>query len=248
IDAIPAHRIYKVGVDPKSTELIALQMHNDAQTAWAEANYTGFDPEGRTGSFYVTGISKSQYQNQYARERINLPAAHALTRGGGVIIALLDTGIDQNHPDLRGFIAPGALNVLDNSTNVADIGNGNDDDGDGAFDEAVGHGTFVAGLLRLAAPEAMILPIKVLTSDGNGDGFLWAKGIFHAIEHGADVINMSLGTTYDARALTDALTEARRMGVVVVAAAGNQDSEDLPEHPATLDDFAIGVAASDAVD
>lgn len=244
IDSIDSRRIYKVSVDPGQTEQIALQMNADPRSAWAEANYTGFDPEGRTGSFYVTGIDQNQYANQYPRERIGLPGAHAVTRGAGMIIALLDTGVDTQHPGLQGAIAPGGFNFIDNNNNVLDIGNNVDEDGDGQFDESVGHGTFVAGLLRLTAPDAMIMPIKVLTSDGNGDGFLWAKGVFHAVDQGVDVINMSLGSTYEAQALIDALDEARAAGIIAVGAAGNQATNQLPEYPATEDDFAIGVAAS----
>lgn len=248
IDSIATRRIYKVGVDPGQTEQIALQMHNDPRSSWAEANYTGFDPEGRTGSFYVTGINQNQYQNQYPRDRIRLNDAHTISRGAGMIIALLDTGLDTQHPGMQGAIAPGGINVIDNNANVLDIGDNIDNDNDGTFDEAVGHGTFIAGLLRLAAPDALIMPVKVLTSDGNGDGFLWAKGIFHAVDEGVDVINMSMGSTYDARAMKDALVEARDAGIVVVGAAGNQDTDEFPEHPATIEDVAIGVAASNIND
>lgn len=248
VDSIATRRIYKVGVDPGQTEAIAVQMHNDPRSTWAEANYAGFDPEGRTGSFYVTGINQNQYQNQYPRERIRLNDAHTISRGAGMVIALLDTGLDTEHPGMQGAIAPGGFNVIDNNTNVLDIGDNVDNDNDGTFDEAVGHGTFIAGLLRLSAPDAMIMPVKVLTSDGNGDGFLWAKGIFHAVDRGVDVINMSMGSTYDARALKDALVEARDAGIIVVGAAGNQNTDEFPEHPATIEDAAIGVAASNSND
>jgi subtilisin family serine protease len=214
---------------------------------WAELNYEGQDGEGRTGSFYVSDVrGGNRYNNQYARDRLRLAEAHTISTGGGTIVAVLDTGVDAAHPLLAGRIAPGGYNYVNGNTNTADVGDGVDNDGDGDIDESLGHGTFVAGLVTMVAPDAQILPIKVLDSDGRGAGFGFAAGIYRALDRGADVINMSLGSTYSAQALEDALFEARVNGVVVVGAAGNQGSE-VEEFPA-MKSNGFGVVAVDRYD
>jgi subtilisin family serine protease len=130
---------------------------------------------------------------------------------------------------------------------VDDVGNGADDDGDGLIDELAGHGTFLAGIIARIAPEAGMLPVKVLEADGQGDLFAVAQGIFHAIEHGADIINLSLTTLYNSHVLALAVSESRAAGVAVVAAAGNSNESQPPSYPAA-DPNALAVAATDAAD
>jgi subtilisin family serine protease len=95
-----------------------------------------------------------------------------------------------------------------------------------------GHGAFVAGLASLVAPEARLMPLRVLDSDGQGRAFILAEAIDYAIQHGADVINLSLGTMAYSLALERALERANAQGVVVIAAAGN-DNADLQLYPAS---------------
>jgi thermitase len=104
---------------------------------------------------------------------------------------------------------------------------GCDSDSDGTVDSAVGHGTFVAGMVSLVAPAARILPLRVLDGDGHGTVFAVSQAILDAVAAGADVINLSFGTDKDAesKVVTEALRTAREKGVVVVAAAGNQGSK-----------------------
>jgi subtilisin family serine protease len=105
----------------------------------------------------------------------------------------------------------------------------------------------VAGIIAQVAPGAGIMPVKVLDSDGVGDAFYVAAGVYQAIGSGADVINLSLGSTRDSRVLAEAVAAANEAGIVVVAAAGNADREAPPEYPAT-DERAFGIAATDAQD
>src|SRR6185295_182926 len=94
-----------------------------------------------------------------------------------------------------------------------------------------GHGTHVAGIIAAAAgngegiagvaPGARVLPIRVLGANGSGYLSDVANGIVYAAEHGADVINLSIGATSSLDAMTNAIAYARSQGVVVVAAAGN---------------------------
>jgi len=134
--------------------------------------------------------------------------------GSGVIIAVIDTGIQLNHPDLVGNIVSGY-----------DFTNG-----DSLADDDNGHGTHVAGIASAmsngtgtvgAGPSARLMPVKVLNSSGYGYLSDVAKGIYFATDNGARVINMSLGSSYDSDILRNAVLYASRRGVLLVAAAGN---------------------------
>lgn len=214
---------------------------------YGELLYENKAPEGSSGSVWVSGIASfSTFEAQYIRARVNLPAAHARSTGAATVVALLDTGLDAAHPLMLSRVAPGGYNFIDNNTNTSDVGDGIDNDADGTTDELVGHGTYVAGMIAMTAPGALILPVKVLDSEGKGDNWWITKGLFHAIDRGVEVINMSLTSTYDSEAIIDALLEARSRGIVVVAAAGNWNRSSPREYPAMDDDTGvIGVAATD---
>jgi subtilisin family serine protease len=122
-----------------------------------------------------------------------------------------------------------------------------DTDSDGDKHEAFGHGTHVAGIVRLAAPSATLIAIKVLNDDGWGRAWGIARGIKEAIEDkDADVINLSLGFGIESPVVHDAIRDAASHNVVVVAAAGNHSS-DVPEYPAAWDEV-ISVTAVDRYD
>lgn len=255
-DAIPSRGIYllSLSVDDDEQEFEndsedyeeqdPHEPHDEHPLAWVELNYQGRASEGQTGSIYfnILPTFAAQYQSQYVVSQLGLGVAHLLAIGTGTRVALIDTGIDVGHEALVGHIAPGGRNFLNDSDDVRDIGDGIDNDGDELVDEMVGHGTFLAGLIALTAPNAQILPIVALDSDGEGDSFKVAKAIFYAIDNGASVINLSLGSTYDSRAVSDAIAEARSRGVVVVAAAGNLNRSTPAEYPA-MGGRALGVAA-----
>ncbi|MEX0875760.1 MAG: S8 family serine peptidase [Actinomycetota bacterium] len=152
-------------------------------------------------------------------------------------IAILDTGVDLDHPDLAGRIVAGRDTVNEDAT-------AQDDDG---------HGTIVAGVagaitnnsrgIAGAAWNARIMPVKVLDSDGSGNDFDIAQGIVWATDHGAEVINMSFGGTGTSTVLEDAVAYAISKEVIVVAAAGNESSS-VPSYPAASPGV-IGVGATD---
>ncbi len=217
---------------------------------WGELLYAGEASEGKTGGAWVASLEGGGFfNNQYAGEAINLDAAHENADGTGAVVAVIDTGVDSTHPGLAGLVLPGGYNFVENSTNTLDLADGRDNDDDGLVDEMWGHGTFVAGLIAYTAPGAKILPIVALNSDGVGDGFGVAKAIFFAIDQGVEVINLSLGSTYDSAAIELAMEAAISRGVVPVAAGGNQNQGegDFEEFPAAKSD-GFGVAAVDVND
>ena len=166
----------------------------------------------------------------------------AVTTGRGVTVAVVDSGSGP-HPDLAENLLPGRSFM--NSTEIQD---GNDID-------ASGHGSHVAGIIAAAAnngiggsgvaPNAKILPIKVLDQAGQGDARDVATGVRYAADSGAQVINLSLGGATESPSLTQSIQYANDKGALVVAAAGNGGATDKPKWPASLD-LTIAVTAVDS--
>ena len=216
----------------------------DDDVLWGELNFSGQAPEGRPRYFFT-----STNGTPILVDAAQLPAGLEFTpntacfTGAGTIVAVLDTGVDANHPSLTRNVLPNGVNMLEVSFAYKDTGNSLDDDGDGQVDELVGHGTHVAGTILQIAPGALILPVTVLDSDGSGDAFSLAAGIIYAVEQGADVINLSLGSTHDSRSVRGAVEFALEQGAVLVAAVGNGDREEPAEYPARYEGV-ISVAAT----
>jgi hypothetical protein len=188
--------------------------------------------------------SASAAGSQYAASLLRLPEAHRSATGVGVTVAVLDTGVTAM-PSFGGRVV-GGFDALDRDSSASDDRNGRDDDGDGIVDEGAGHGTHVAGIVHLTAPSASIMPIRVLDSEGNGDAWSLASGISWAVDHGAHVINASVGGRGSHIAVRRALDFAAARNVTVVAAAGN-DGRERENFPAG-DRCAIAVASSGPTD
>lgn len=163
---------------------------------------------------------------------------HAGILGEGIEVALLDTGVDLRHPDLR-----------DNIVGGIDFVNHDDEPQDDN-----GHGTGVAGILAATenglglvgvAPKVGIWAVKMLGHDEQGSISDLIRGIEWALDRGVEIINMSLGTPEDNPALREAIIAAYQAGVLLVAAAGNKGSQVL--FPAAYPEV-IAVAASDKND
>lgn len=151
----------------------------------------------------------------WGHTNLNLSEAQKATKGRGVKIAILDTGCDMNHPDLKDRVI--ASKDFTNSRSGAS--------------DVQGHGTHCAGIALAsengtgvigAAPEASLIVAKVLGDNGSGSVDGIAKGIEWAIEQGADVISMSLGGPGADSWIPPALAKAEAAGVLVIAAAGNE--------------------------
>ncbi len=205
---------------------------------YAEPDYIGYPTWDPNDPAYVSG-------QQWALAKIQASQAWDLSRGQGVIIAVLDTGVDVNHPELQGRLLPGYSFTTDN-TDVSD---------------RCGHGTHVTGIIAAntnngvgiagVAPEAMILPVKVMDRYQPNYGCYgsysdFARGIVYAVDRGAKVINMSFGGTAFSYSLQDAVTYAAQRGVLLVAAAGNANSS-TPFYPAYFSEV-MAVAGTDGSD
>jgi subtilisin family serine protease len=193
--------------------------------------------------FVIVDLSptRSEYTGQAAAVRHRFAKALSIADGSGAVVAIIDTGVDRCHPLLSGHLLGGGLDLVDGDISPWETSDGLDEDGDGEVDEAIGHGTFVASLVALAAPGAKILPYRVLDDDGGGTAFNLALALADAIARGVDVINLSL--TYRERSVVVdlLLEEAEREGIVVIAAAGNDGASTLP-FPA-IDSHALAVTA-----
>jgi subtilisin family serine protease len=178
--------------------------------------------------FLIPGLSLAApndpyYDLQWGLARVKAATAWQVSQGSGAIVAVIDTGIDLGHPDLRGRLLPGHDFV----------------DGDNVAQDGNGHGTLVAGIVAAdskngigvasVAPKASLLPIRVLDAQGTGNSNDVADGISWAVHHGADVINLSLAQDASDQSLVllhdatvdQAIKDAAAAGAVVVVAAGN---------------------------
>ena len=184
------------------------------------------------------------FAEQSSASSLHLGAAHAVATGRGVTVAILDTGIDPTHPSLRAVYA-GGVDLVDHDDDPTEMHEGVDSNGDGYADGAYGHGTHVAGIIHLVAPEARLLAVRVLDEDGVGNLLRVVAGVRWAIQQGAKVINLSLGSLRHSEAVERALEDAESRGIVVVVADGNWGSDTPVEFPASSPSV-VAVAAVDA--
>ncbi len=182
-------------------------------------------------------VTDPAFKNSWALPKIQAPSAWNIATGNGVTIAILDTGVDSNHPDLAANIIPG-WNAYDNNTDTRDIH---------------GHGTRVAGSAAAAANngigsagvawDAQIMPVRIARPDGLAYLSTMAQAIRWAADNGARVVNISYGGAESAT-VQSAANYARSKGSVVVMSAGNTGG--LNNYPPS--NAIIVVAATDSND
>ena len=158
--------------------------------------------------------------------------------GKGVEVAIIDSGIDVNHPDLNGKVKTSVEAQADNKRVIfveTDVG------------DSAGHGTACAGIITKIAPDAEIHSIKVLGAGGIGDGQAFLAGLEYAIKKRFRIINLSLGTTKPQffAPLHDLLDRAYQSGCIVVAAANNLPQ---PSFPSVFSSSLISVSKSEESD
>ncbi len=242
--ALPETYLLRVRDDGDANKVLKA-LNGDKRLLYAELEMLSTPPEADPINIKAWGMDPTPYHSQDALQRLNLERAHALSQGKGMVVAVIDTGVQLNHPALSPFYVAG-YDFVDGDAIAEDIGNTIDDDGDGSVDEATGHGTHIAGIVHLVAPEARIMPIRVLDADGVGSLFDVIDGIAFAVQNGARVINLSLSVTDKSRLLSDTVRYATERGVVVVASAGNLN-DNLMQYPAA-DPCAIAVTSVNAMD
>lgn len=212
------------------------------------------------------------YAAQPAAQIIRLSdAQEGFNIAGKGIVAVIDTGVDPNHPVLYPVLLqgydftrnqPGASEWLDVSSSGLSTGSSQtaqpvvvqqssaailDQSSaailDGSPYVAFGHGTMTAGLVHLVAPKAKILPLKAFSSNGTGNLSNIVAALYYAVQNKANVVNMSFDLSYPSPALSQAISHANKAGVVLVAAAGNE-STSARVYPASISGSVVGIAST----
>jgi subtilisin family serine protease len=263
----PIYRLKVIGNASIADKINALRHEADVQSAQPNTTYGGIEPVKNVG----WAIGDPQLSGtQWAGTAIRLEEAQRLSTGAGVRVAVLDTGVDLQHPALAGKLLPG-FDFVDSDSDPSEVGS--------VVSPYFGHGTHVAGLIALVAPDARIMPLRILDANGVGNAWVLAEAMLYAVDpdgnpdtdDGAHVINLSLSslTKTDLFATVAKLVSCNKGslgsnaiggvgtlgdkarctgfgGAVVVAAAGNRAS-DKQEYPAAESSTALlSVAASNA--
>ena len=170
--------------------------------------------------------------------KVNAPAAWDVTQGSGIIIAILDSGVDGTHPDLAAQMVPG-FNFMDNNTNTADVN---------------GHGTAVAGVAAAStnngmgvagvAGQARIMPVRIADANAYAYYSTIAQGITYAADHGARIANCSYGGVAGSAAIQSAAQYMKSKGGLVFVSAGNNGVDENILPTTTM----IAVSATDETD
>ncbi len=222
--------------DGRTVPQVIGQMKRDPEVLSVEPNYLFQIPEINQRSIaHVNGPGAlASFFDQSALAMIRVPEAQTVASGSGTVVAVIDTGIEAGHPVLGNI--SGGYDFVDSDSDPSETGSG----------VGYGHGTMVAGLINLVAPGASIMPIRAFGPDGRGTTVNIAKAIRYAAQRGANVINLSFGTTMQPQAIRGAVNFAIRQAILVTS-AGN-DSTDAPiPYPALVPE-AVTVAATDLRD
>ncbi len=239
----------------------------DAHVEYAHPDYTAtVQAVPNDPYFSSTGSWGQSYDDLWGLKRISCPSAWDLSKGDGVVVAVVDTGLDMTHPDIAG-------NVWTNAGEIP--GNGVDDDDNGYVDDVHGwsfaygtadatdlhgHGTHVSGTIAAVgdngvgvigvAPRARIMPVKALNDNGSAPFSTLAVALAYAAANEADVINNSWSCSAPCPSVPvveDAVRLAHGLGAVVVFAAGNTSTDVIQVSPQNLPE-SIVVSATDRYD
>lgn len=191
------------------------ELNSDPTVEYAELNYLGHFEDMPPA---VATPNDPGYASQWWLDAVGARQAWAIAGGKGLTVAVIDSGVDMNHPDLKSNLRSDGYNFGDGNASPQDV---------------FGHGTFVAGILAAQcgnatagcglAPGARILPIKINPSGiADFDSAALAQGIDYAVTHGAKIINLSISVTDATKTVGEAVQRALDAGLVVVASAGNK--------------------------
>ncbi len=225
----------------QDAESLAVVINNLEAVQYCGANYYLDAPESSQRSQpFLDCDGSGDYATQLAAIELDLTTVLTLADGDGVKVAIIDGGVNFDHPEFvsRSGGVHSGWDFVDNDELANDEPGGS----------SSGHGTFVAGIVRLVAPGCDIYAYRVLDTLGRGDGYAVTEALLRAIQDGCTVVNLSLGMIGRHDALDDALKYAESRGVTVVTSAGNDSTEadilfPFPGHKASC----ITVAALDSL-
>ena len=227
----------------------------------------------RTPVSYYGTVASEGYLQQPANDIVRLRETHcSLRQTGAGIVAVIDTGVDGDHPTLNSVLVNGydfrrnvgggdekadssvgqaSAAVLDgtyvvNSSTIAMLNQASAAVLDDPAHAAFGHGTMVAGIVHAAAPTAKIMPLKAFGADGQGYTSDILRAIYYATKKGAKVLNMSFSRPTSSAELKRAIDHAVSKGLIAVASAGNEGTSSL-RYPAAYDNV-MGVASTSNAD
>lgn len=256
-------RIYKVTVESDlSSEVVAQELLKSEEVEYAEPNlilYPSYTPNDPYYSDHWTTGGQTpnrdpnwnpEYDYQWDLKQINMQTAWDQTLGSeNVVVAVLDTGVDYNHPELAGKVIKGYDYVNSDTDPMDDHG----------------HGTHVSGIIAAktnnslgiagVCPNCKILAIKVADETGASDIVNIASGIVEAVDSGSRIINLSLGAIGNSLVLETAATYAYARNAILVTAAGNSAADSRTFTPNNIScitpsdpgaDCTLGVGATDA--
>lgn len=219
---------------------------------WAEDEPEDVDADADADESEGNDVGAASQTTPWGVDRIAAPASHTDGfRGEGAVVAVIDTGVDSDHPDIQENLVGGhAVVTCDPPTGMPDACNE-------PWDDDHSHGTHVAGTVAAVdnttdvigvAPSASIYAVKALDGSGSGSYSGIAEAIQHAADQGVDVINMSLGGSSDSFTVSQALQYAVDRDVLVICAAGNSGAcTDCVAFPAR-DPNAVAVTAANQED
>ncbi len=206
------NRVRVLTVSPAQRDTVMQSLKNNASIEFAELDYIARPCLTPNDPYYTSG-------SEWHLAKIKAPSAWDVTTGKtNVILAIVDSGVDVAHPDLAGRLLLG-YDIVNNDSDPSDD-NGHGTAVTGTAAATGNNGVGVAGV----SWNCLILPIKVTDSSGSASYSDVANGIIYAADHGARVINISLGGSYASSTLQSAIDYAWNKGVVIVAAAGNSGS------------------------
>ena len=227
-------------------------------------------------TFFGTNVLRS-YVDQPALALAQVNDVRGISTGAGTRVAYIDTGVDPYHPALRPWLDPGVDLLNNTTTSELDGLSGAgasllddagaslldkrfffwlDDAGaslldggnyGGVFPSALGHGTLVAGLIHVVAPNATLVPIKAFDAYGRTTMFTIIEGVYRAKELGVDVLNMSFSTSEYSATLRKAIADASAAGISIAASVGNDGEKMRHIYPASYEGV-VGTAATDFYD
>ncbi len=232
--AIPALNVRIVRVPAAAAARVLDALNRDLDVEYAEPDFKAEASGTANDPYYTSG-------SEWHLAKIQAPSAWDITTGAtGIIIAVVDTGANYAHPDLKDKLLAGYDFVNSDSDPSDDNGHGTASAGCAA--PSTNNSIGVAGV----AWSNPILPAKVLGADGSGSYSAVANGITYAADRGARVINLSLGGTSSSRTLQDAINYAWNKNAVIVAAAGNNGNS-TPVYPAACTNV-VAVSATNSSD